>query len=28
LFQDGKIHWSGVGVQQADDISFALRDIL
>jgi thioredoxin 1 len=28
LFQDGKIHWSGKGVQQANDISFALRDIL
>ena len=28
LFQDGKIQWSGVGVQHANDISFALRDIL
>jgi len=28
LFQDGKIQWSGMGVQQANDISFALRDIL
>jgi thioredoxin 1 len=28
LFQDGKIHWSGMGVQQVDDISIALREIL
>ena len=28
LFQDGKIQWSGVGVQQVDDISIALREFL
>lgn len=28
LFQDGKIHWSGSGVQQVDDISIALREFL
>ena len=28
LFQDGKIQWSGMGVQQVNDISIALRDIL
>lgn len=28
LFQDGKIQWSGMGVQQVDDISIALREIL
>ena len=28
LFQDGKIQWSGKGVQQVNDISIALRDIL
>jgi thioredoxin 1 len=28
VFQDGKIHWSGIGVQQVDDISIALREIL
>lgn len=28
LFQGGKIHWSGMGVQQVDDISIALREIL
>jgi len=28
LFQDGKIHWSGMGVQQVNDISIALREIL
>lgn len=28
LFQDGKIHWSGVGVQQVNDISIALKEIL
>ncbi len=28
LFQDGKIQWSGMGVQQVDDISIALKDFL
>ena len=28
LFQDGKIQWSGVGVQQVNDISIALKEIL
>ena len=28
LFQDGKIHWSGMGVQQVDDISIALKEFL
>lgn len=28
LFQDGKIHWSGVGVQQVNDISIALKEFL
>jgi len=28
VFQKGTIHWSGSGVQEANDISFALRDIL
>ena len=28
LFQEGKIHWCGKGVQQASDISVALREIL
>jgi thioredoxin 1 len=28
LFQGGKIHWSGIGVQAVDDISVALREIL
>ena len=28
VFQRGKIHWSGTGVQEANDISFALRDLL
>ena len=28
LFQKGKIHWSGTGVQLESDISVALRDIL
>ena len=28
LFQHGKIHWSGMGVQQVDDISIALREFL
>jgi len=28
LFQGGKIHWSGIGVQAFDDISVALREIL
>ena len=28
LFQDGKIHWSGIGVQQVDDITIALKDFL
>ena len=28
LFHDGKIKWSGVGVQKAMDISIALKEIL
>lgn len=28
LFQDGKIQWSGIGVQHANDISIALKEIL
>lgn len=28
LFHDGKIQWSGVGVQQVHDISVALKQIL
>ena len=28
VFQQGKIQWSGTGVQAVDDISIALRDIL
>jgi thioredoxin 1 len=28
VFQSGKIHWSGVGVQDFDDISVALRELL
>ena len=28
LFQEGKIQWSGIGVQQVNDISIALREIL
>ena len=28
LFQEGKIQWSGMGVQEFDDITMALRDIL
>jgi thioredoxin 1 len=28
LFQEGQIQWSGMGVQQVDDISVALRDML
>ena len=28
LFQQGKIQWSGTGVQAFDDISIALREIL
>jgi len=28
LFHDGKIRWSGIGIQQVDDISFALKEIL
>jgi thioredoxin 1 len=28
LFQDGKIQWSGMGVQEVDDISIALTGIL
>ena len=28
LFQDGKIQWSGMGVQHVNDISIALREIL
>jgi thioredoxin 1 len=28
LFQGGKIQWCGMGVQQVDDISIALKEIL
>ena len=28
LFHDGKIRWSGTGVQRVDDISCALKEIL
>jgi thioredoxin 1 len=28
VFQQGKIQWSGTGVQQVNDISVALREIL
>jgi thioredoxin 1 len=28
LFHDGKIRWSGIGVQQVNDISGALKEIL
>ena len=28
LFQEGKIKWSGIGVQKATDISLALDEIL
>lgn len=28
VFQEGKIQWCGVGVQQATDISIALKEIL
>ncbi len=28
LFQEGKIHWSGTGVQEVDDISMALKELL
>lgn len=28
VFHQGKIHWSGIGVQEVDDISIALRKIL
>lgn len=28
LFQDGKIQWSGTGVQEVNDISIALKEIL
>jgi thioredoxin 1 len=28
LFQDGKIQWSGIGVQQVNDISIALKEFL
>jgi len=28
LFHDGKIRWSGTGVQKVNDIAGALRDIL
>lgn len=28
VFHQGKIQWSGIGVQQVNDISFALREIL
>lgn len=28
VFQEGKIQWSGVGIQHVNDISIALKDIL
>ncbi len=28
LFQDGKIQWTGMGVQQVNDISIALKEVL
>lgn len=28
VFQQGKIQWSGKGVQEVDDISIALKDLL
>ena len=28
VFQRGKIQWSGTGVQEVDDITIALRDLL
>lgn len=28
VFQQGKLQWSGIGVQQVDDISIALRELL
>ena len=28
LFQEGKIKWSGIGVQKATDISLAIKEIL
>ena len=28
LFQEGKIKWSGIGVQDVNDISIALKEIL
>lgn len=28
LFQDGKIQWSGMGVQHVNDISIALKEVL
>ncbi|MDP2336005.1 MAG: thioredoxin family protein [Bacteroidota bacterium] len=28
VFKSGKIHWSGIGVQQVDDISIALKEFL
>ncbi len=28
VFQQGKIHWSGTGVQAVDDISMALKEFL
>jgi thioredoxin 1 len=28
VFQDGKIQWSGIGVQGVNDISIALREML
>lgn len=28
LFQEGKIQWTGMGVQQVNDISIALKEVL
>lgn len=28
LFQDGKIQWTGMGVQHVNDISIALKEVL
>jgi thioredoxin 1 len=28
VFQSGKIQWSGIGVQEVDDISIALKEFL
>ena len=28
LFQEGKVQWSGMGVQHVNDISIALKEVL